>query len=71
MPDRTVYSLTDRGREEFSGALRASVRQFSYDTNIFSIAAFFWTRLPLMNSRNFCKNVLRFCRTTVRESKNK
>lgn len=41
MPDRTVYSLTDAGKEKFTDTLRASVLQFSYDTNIFSIAAFF------------------------------
>lgn len=41
MPDRTVYSLTGKGKGEFQDTLRASIRQFSYDTNIFSIAAFF------------------------------
>lgn len=41
MPDRTVYSLSDTGKEKFTETLRASVLQFSYDTNIFSIAAFF------------------------------
>lgn len=41
MPDRTVYSLTCRGEDEFRDTLRKSVLQFHYDTNIFSIAAFF------------------------------
>lgn len=41
MPDRTVYSLSDKGKEEFINTLRASILQFNYDTNIFSIAAFF------------------------------
>lgn len=41
MPDRTVYSLSDKGKEEFIDTLRASILQFNYDTNIFSIAAFF------------------------------
>lgn len=41
MPERTVYSLSDKGKEEFIDTLKASVLQFSYDTNIFSIAAFF------------------------------
>ena len=41
MPDRTVYSLTDTGKDQFTDTLRASVLQFCYDTNIFSIAAFF------------------------------
>ena len=41
MPDRTVYSLSDKGKEEFINTLKASILQFNYDTNIFSIAAFF------------------------------
>ena len=41
MPDRTVYSLSDKGKDEFIATLKASVLQFNYDTNIFSIAAFF------------------------------
>ncbi len=41
MPDRTVYSLSDKGKEEFTATLKASILQFNYDTNIFSIAAFF------------------------------
>lgn len=41
MPDRTVYSLSDTGRDKFTDTLKASILQFNYDTNIFSIAAFF------------------------------
>ena len=41
MPDRTVYSLSNKGKDEFIATLKASVLQFNYDTNIFSIAAFF------------------------------
>lgn len=41
MPDRTVYSLTDKGKDMFIDTLKASILQFNYDTNIFSIAAFF------------------------------
>lgn len=41
MPDRTVYSLSDKGKCEFQDTLRKSILQFDYDTNIFSIAAFF------------------------------
>lgn len=41
MPDRTVYGLSDTERDKFTDTLRASVLQFNYDTNIFSIAAFF------------------------------
>lgn len=41
MPERTVYSLTDKGKSEFQDTLRTSILQFNYDANIFSIAAFF------------------------------
>ena len=41
MPDRTVYSLSAEGKSEFQDTLRSSILQFYYDTNIFSIAAFF------------------------------
>ena len=41
MPDRTVYCLSDTGRDKFIDTLKASILQFNYDTNIFSIAAFF------------------------------
>lgn len=41
MPDRTVYSLSDTGRDKFIDTLKSSIIQFNYDTNIFSIAAFF------------------------------
>ena len=41
MPDRTVYTLSDKGKNEFVNTLKSSILQFNYDTNIFSIAAFF------------------------------
>lgn len=47
MPDRTVYHLTAKGKDEFLATLRASILQFSYDTNIFSIAAFFLNAFTL------------------------
>lgn len=37
MPDRTVYSLSDKGKCVFQDTLRKSITQFNYDTNIFSI----------------------------------
>ena len=40
MPFRTVYSITDRGKEELKGTLINSILSFDYDTNVFSIAAF-------------------------------
>ena len=46
MPDKTVYTITKRGKEELLNTLRASFCQFDYDTNIFSITAFFLDRFP-------------------------
>lgn len=40
MPDWTIYSLTEKGRNELKGTIRKSIVQFHYDTNIFTIAAF-------------------------------
>lgn len=41
MPDRTVYSLTEKGKEELEEHIRQSILHFDYDTNVFTIAAFF------------------------------
>lgn len=41
MPDKTVYKITEKGEKEFKDTLRNSILQFDYDTNIFTIAAFF------------------------------
>ena len=41
MPDRTIYSLTVKGEAELKETIKKSILQFSYDTNIFTIAAFF------------------------------
>lgn len=41
MPDRTVYSLTEKGERELKETIRESILQFNYDTNIFTIVAFF------------------------------
>lgn len=40
MPDRTIYSLTGKGKIELKETIKKSILQFSYDTNIFTIAAF-------------------------------
>lgn len=40
MPDRTIYSLTEKGQNELKDTIRKSIVQFHYDTNIFTIAAF-------------------------------
>lgn len=41
MPDKTVYSITDKGTDELIKTIKNSIVQFNYDTNIFAIAAFF------------------------------
>lgn len=41
MPFRTVYSISDKGKEELRDTLKNSILSFDYDTNTFSIAAFF------------------------------
>lgn len=40
MPDRTIYSLTGKGKAELKETIKKSILQFSYDTNVFTIAAF-------------------------------
>ena len=41
MPFRTVYSISDKGKEALRDTLINSILSFDYDTNTFSIAAFF------------------------------
>ncbi len=41
MPYRTVYSISDKGKAELKNTLTKSILSFDFDTNIFSIAAFF------------------------------
>ena len=40
MPFRTVYSISEKGKEELRDTLTKSILSFDYDTNMFSIAAF-------------------------------
>ena len=41
MPFRTVYSISEKGKEELRDTLTKSILSFDYDTNMFSIVAFF------------------------------
>ena len=41
MPDKTIYTLTEKGKAELMETLRYAIVTFDFDTNIFSIAAFF------------------------------
>ena len=47
MPDKTIYSITEQGTAVLLDTLRTSFLKFDYDTNIFSITAFFLDFLPL------------------------
>ncbi len=58
MPDRTVYSLSDKGKCELQDTLRKSVTQFNYDTNIFSIAAFFLNIFTITEQRQLLQERL-------------
>ncbi len=58
MPDRTVYTITDKGDKEFRDALRKSILQFDFDTNIFSIAAFFIDVFDELEKRELLKKRL-------------
>ncbi len=58
MPERTVYSLTPRGEWELQDTLRKSILQFDYDTNIFSIAAFFLDAFPPEEQRRLLRERL-------------
>lgn len=40
MPERTIYSLTEKGRNELKETIRQSIVRFDYDTNVFTITAF-------------------------------
>lgn len=51
MPDKTVYSITERGTTVFLDTLRTSCLKFDYDTNSFSITAFFLDCLPQEEQR--------------------
>ncbi|MDE7422208.1 MAG: PadR family transcriptional regulator [Lachnospiraceae bacterium] len=73
MPDRTVYSLSDKGKSEFQDALRASILQFNYDTNIFSIAAFFLNTFTLNEQQELLQkrlNILQKYREGIKKQVN-
>lgn len=46
MPDKTIYSITEQGMTALLDTLRDSFLKFDYDTNVFSITAFFLDCLP-------------------------
>ena len=58
MPDRTVYSLTEKGEAELRKTIRESILQFSYDTNMFTIAAFLMDILGVEEKKELLKKRL-------------
>lgn len=60
MPDRTVYSLTEKGKSELKESVKEAVLQFNYDTNIFTIAAFVMDILETEEKKELLKKRLDF-----------
>ncbi len=58
MPDRTIYSLTEKGKDELKESIKKSILQFNYDTNIFTIAAFFMDILEREEKKNLLQKRL-------------
>ena len=58
MPDRTIYSLTAKGENELKETIKKSILQFNYDTNIFTIAAFFMDILETEEKKELLKKRL-------------
>lgn len=58
MPDKTVYSITEQGMSALLETLRNSFLTFDYDTNVFSIAAFFLETFDCMERKELLKKRL-------------
>lgn len=58
MPDKTVYQITKKGSLELQDTIRKSILQFDYDTNIFTIAAFFMDILETDEKRQLLEKRL-------------
>ena len=58
MPDRTIYSITGKGENELKETIKKSILQFSYDTNIFTIAAFIMDILETEEKKELLKKRL-------------
>ena len=70
MPDKTVYSITEQGKAVFLETLRTSFLKFDYDTNIFSITAFFLDCLPEKRTKDAVRTAYdRFTRISCWYSK--
>lgn len=58
MPDKTIYSLTENGKDELKEAVKESILQFSYDTTVFTIAAFVMNILKTKEKKKVLKKRL-------------
>lgn len=58
MPDKTIYSLTENGKDELKEAVKESILQFSYDTTVFTIAAFVMDILKTKEKKKVLKKRL-------------
>ena len=63
MPDRTIYSLTEKGRDELKESIKESILQFDYDTNIFTIAAFCMDILETEEKKDLLEKRLKILRS--------
>lgn len=73
MPDRTIYSLTEKGRDELKETIKESILQFNYDTNIFTIAAFVMDILDTEEKKELLEKrlgILQSYLTGIREQDN-
>ena len=58
MPDRTIYRITEEGKTELLNSLKKSILEFDYDSNVFSITAFFIDIFPVQEQRELLKERL-------------
>jgi len=58
MPDRTIYRITEKGKTELLNSLKKSILEFDYDSNVFSITAFFIDIFPVEERRELLKERL-------------
>lgn len=67
MPDRTIYSITEKGKAELRATVKESILQFSYDTNIFTIAAFIMDILETEEKKELLEKRLSILQSYVTE----
>lgn len=63
MPDKTIYTITSKGKTKFLDTLKTNILKFDYDTNIFTITAFFLDCIPLNERQELLENRLTMLNT--------